>query len=135
MKKEWLLLIILIIFSTSSPAEAANWKWVSETTNDIVYVDLESISLLGPNGPKEIWIKFLQKSPDCTSDVPKNFNKCMKDLNSYQRFLSNKSVCIMQQVIYFTDNTQENTKFSCDVYRIVPGSTNEAIWKYLFNQH
>ena len=135
--KKWAVLLVapFIIYFLSFPVEAARWKWISETTSDFVYIDYESISLLGPNGPKEVWIKFLLKSPECNSDFTKSFNKCMQSMSSYQRFFSNKSACILQQTYYFTDNNHVQRKFPCDVFMITPDSVNETIWKFLFSQN
>ena len=141
-KRRLLLLIVLLCFVMTASAaelaekteksEAPKWEFIAETKEgDATYIDVTSI-VDGPDGSKEAWFLMEYKTPDCTSEYAKSQKKCVRSIDEYNRFFSNKKISTLLSVSYFTDETMQEHSHPDDPTAITSGSVDETSWEYLF---
>lgn len=133
--KKWslFLLITLVVMLMPVTTEAANWKYIARSTNGIMaYLDTSSIS--GSSyGPKDAWVKYEHHYQDCASELAIIMNKCISKKLIYERHFSDTSMCNLQQIVYFTDGTDDGgSQESCNPQSIPPNSLAEAVWNHLY---
>ena len=121
------VLITLAVLSFTTTTAAANWQhiWTQSTIN--LYVDAESIAS-SPGGIKEAWFRYDYSPPDCANIT----GKCIDSSVVYARYFSDKSMCDIQETVYFQGGQQKTTGLSCAPIRIIPGTFNEICWEYLY---
>ena len=120
---------ILIVVSTQT-SEAVNWNYIGDTQAKKIYIDSDSV-LQETGIPKEAWFKYVEDAPDCKSSTAQLHKKCVTHQAAYYRFFSNKSMCLLQGEVYFSDGTKYSTtpSSSCIPTPISPKSIGELMWE------
>lgn len=135
------LLVTFLVLLMPSSSEAANWKWVADSTATVIYMDIESVSG-GSAGPKDAWFRIALKEPDCTSPEAVAQSSCVLSAESNTRYFSDKSFCALEQITYYKNGTKQITyykntpKSPCTPKRYDPDTLDDtlslAMWEVLY---
>ena len=117
---------------TASPVQAASWVKVADSATTSHFVDKDSITR-NADGSIDAWVKITNDRPDCTSDYAVIKQKCIIYSVGLERYFGNRTNCFIEDRTYFSDGSNENVVNECgEIYRLVPGSVGELVWKYLY---
>ena len=124
----WIMTILIVVSTQTS--EAVNWNYIGDTQAKKIYIDSDSV-LQETGIPKEAWFKYVEDTPDCKSSTAQLHKKCVTHQAAYYRFFSNKSMCLIQGEVYFSDGTKYSTapSSSCIPTPISPKSIGELMWE------
>lgn len=134
MKKQILVLaVIIMILNLSRPTEASTWVLIEKDQMSSFFINLESV-VDGPDGSKEAWVRQKTNVQGyCFSQTDPNPDKCGIEGQTASRYFPDKTTCALDAVITHKDGTTKSYKNPrCIKYKILPDSTADKVWQYLF---
>lgn len=133
MTRRVFLLTLTAICLLITSVEAVNWVRIGGGKGVALFVDTDSVSGRSEEA-REAWFMYEFEPPDCPPPTGQKQQKCTVRLCYYEMHYSDRTSCAHQRIEYFSDGTNSGVRtfLSCERKKVVPGSSGEIKWKYLY---